>query len=159
MRKWACFPLTAMIGFQAGPCLGALNLFKDLFIYFYLFNVYKYNGIVFRNTRSHYRWLWATMWLLGIELRTSGRAAGALNRWATSPVPMTGFSNPHNNVWQFFFFFGFSRQRFSVSPWLSWNSLCRPGWPRTQKSACLCLPSAGIKGMCHHAPLDKFLSS
>ena len=25
-------------------------------------------------TRSHYRWLWATMWLPGIELRTSGRA-------------------------------------------------------------------------------------
>jgi hypothetical protein len=23
---------------------------------------------------SHYRWLWATMWLLGIELRTSGKA-------------------------------------------------------------------------------------
>ena len=38
-----------------------------------------------------------------------------------------------------FFFFGFSRQGFSVYPWLSWNSLCRPGWPRTQKSACLCL--------------------
>jgi hypothetical protein len=31
------------------------------------------------------------------------------------------------------------------------NSLCRPGWPRTQKSACLCLPSAGIKGVGHHA--------
>jgi hypothetical protein len=29
--------------------------------------------------RSHYRWLWATMWLLGIELRTSGRAVSALN--------------------------------------------------------------------------------
>ena len=28
--------------------------------------------------------------------------------------------------------------------------LCRPGWPHTQKSACLCLPRAGIKGMCHH---------
>jgi hypothetical protein len=28
--------------------------------------------------------------------------------------------------------------------------LCRPGWPRTQKSSCLCLPSAGIKGMHHH---------
>jgi hypothetical protein len=40
-----------------------------------------------------------------------------------------------------------------VQPWLSWNSLCRPGWPRTQKSACLCLPSAGIKGVCHHARL------
>ena len=31
-------------------------------------------------------------------------------------------------------------------------SLCRPGWPRTQKSACLCLPSAGIKDICHHCP-------
>jgi hypothetical protein len=31
---------------------------------------------------------------------------------------------------------------------------CRPGWPRTQKSACLCLPSAGLKGVCrrHHQP-------
>ena len=28
----------------------------------------------------------------------------------------------------------------------------RPGWPQTQKSACLCLPSAGIKGMRHHCP-------
>jgi hypothetical protein len=36
--------------------------------------------------------------------------------------------------------------------WLSWNSLCRPGWPRTQRSACLCLPSAGIKGVRHHRP-------
>jgi hypothetical protein len=38
-----------------------------------------------------------------------------------------------------------------VYPWLSWNSLCRPGWPRTQKSICLFLPSAGIKDVCHHA--------
>ena len=28
---------------------------------------------------SHYRWLRATMWLLGIGLTTSGRAASALN--------------------------------------------------------------------------------
>jgi hypothetical protein len=49
-------------------------------------------------------------------------------------------------------FFGFSRQGFSLQPWLSWNSLCRPGWPGTQKSACLCLPSAGIKGVRHHHP-------
>jgi hypothetical protein len=27
----------------------------------------------------HYRWLLATMWLLGIELSTSGRAVSALN--------------------------------------------------------------------------------
>jgi hypothetical protein len=52
----------------------------------------------------------------------------------------------------FLFFFFFSRQGFSVYPWLSWNSLYRPGWPWTQKSDCLCLPSAGIKGSCHHRP-------
>ena len=50
----------------------------------------------------------------------------------------------------FFFLSFFLRQGFSVLPWLSWNSLCRPGWPRTQKSACLCIPSARIKGVCHH---------
>jgi hypothetical protein len=52
----------------------------------------------------------------------------------------------------FFFLFSFSRQGFSVKHWLSWNSVCRPGWPQTQKSACLCLLSAGIKGVCHHCP-------
>ena len=59
----------------------------------------------------------------------------------------------------FCFCFFFSRQCFSVQPWLSWNSFCRPGWPRTQKYACLCFPSAGIKGVCHHCPsfLDYFL--
>jgi hypothetical protein len=57
----------------------------------------------------------------------------------------------------FFFSFGFSRQGFFVEPWLSWNSLCRPGWPRTQKSACLCLPSAGIKGVHHHRPAAPYI--
>jgi hypothetical protein len=42
-------------------------------------------------------------------------------------------------------------QAHAAMPSLSWNSLCRPGWPRTQKSACLCLLSAGIKGVRHHA--------
>ena len=40
---------------------------------------------------SHYRWLWATMWFLGIELRTFERAVSALNCWAISPVPLTTF--------------------------------------------------------------------
>jgi hypothetical protein len=57
----------------------------------------------------------------------------------------------------FFFFVCFSRQGFSVYSWLSWNSLCRPGWPRTQKSACLCLQSAGIKGVRHRTLLNKHL--
>ena len=33
-----------------------------------------------------YRWLWGTMWLLGTELRTSGRAVRAINSWAISPA-------------------------------------------------------------------------
>jgi hypothetical protein len=37
--------------------------------------------------RPHYRWLWTTMWLQGIELRTSGRAVSVLNCWAISPAP------------------------------------------------------------------------
>ena len=36
------------------------------------------------------RWLWATMWLLGTELKTSGRAASACNRWVIL-LPRTNF--------------------------------------------------------------------
>ena len=39
------------------------------------------------DVRSHYRWLWATMWFLGIELRTSGRAVSPqLPVWVLLPV-------------------------------------------------------------------------
>jgi len=37
--------------------------------------------------RSHYRRLWAAIWLVRIELRTSGRAVSALTHWAISPAP------------------------------------------------------------------------
>jgi hypothetical protein len=37
---------------------------------------------------SHYRWLWAIMWLLGTELRTSGRPVSALINWAISPASL-----------------------------------------------------------------------
>jgi hypothetical protein len=43
---------------------------------------------------SHYRWLWATMWLLRTELRTSERAGSALNCWAIFPAP-SYFFNMH----------------------------------------------------------------
>ena len=40
------------------------------------------------------------------------------------------------------------------------TSSCRPGWPWTQRSACLCLLSAGIKDICHFPwPGTWFLSS
>jgi hypothetical protein len=47
------------------------------------------------------------------------------------------------------FCFVLLRQGFSVYSWLSWNSLCKPGWPQTRRSAWLCLLSAGIKGVLH----------
>jgi hypothetical protein len=61
----------------------------------------------------------------------------------------TNLSKEENNSVFIIIALFFLRQGFSVKPWLFWNSLCRPGWPRTQKSTCLCLPSAGIKGV-HH---------
>jgi hypothetical protein len=62
----------------------------------------------------------------------------------------------------FFFFFLVFQDRVSLySPGCpgTHNSLGRPGWARTQKSACLCLPSAGIKGMRHHAQLIYYFLS
>ena len=51
-----------------------------LFIYlFIMYSVCMYACMPEEGTRSHYRWLRATMWLLGIELKTFGRAGSALN--------------------------------------------------------------------------------
>ena len=43
---------------------------------------------------------------------------------------------------------------------MSWNLLCRPGWPQTQRSACLCLCllRAGLKGMCPTQPEQSLLT-
>jgi len=62
------------------------GFFKSIFlekIYFMHVNIQWLSSDI----RYHYRWLWATMWLLGIELRTSERAVSALNRWTISPAP------------------------------------------------------------------------
>jgi hypothetical protein len=53
----------------------------------------------------------------------------------------------------FFFLFWFFEAGFLCVA-LSCNLLYRPGWPRTQKSTCLCLPSAGIKGVRHQSWLS-----
>jgi hypothetical protein len=63
-------------------CLLACLLFKDLFIMCKVSACMPEEG-----TRSRYRQLWTTTWLLGIEFRTSGRADCALNLWAISPTP------------------------------------------------------------------------
>ena len=101
--------------------------------------------------RSLYSWSWNIMWLLGNDLRTSGRTVSTLNPWAsprvffiTQLVPMS--------LDVIYLFVCFLRQVFSVQLWVAWNSLCRPDWFWTQTSTCLYLPSAGTKVMCHHCP-------
>ena len=65
---------------------------KKEFIYFIYVNTLSLSSDTpEEGIGSHCRWLWATMWLLGIEFRTFGRAASALNCWAISPVPVFGF--------------------------------------------------------------------
>jgi len=53
---------------------------------------------------------------------------------------------------------GGSRQPLCVHLAVSPRTPCRPDWPPTQRSACLYLPSAGIKVMHHHRlPIITFL--
>jgi hypothetical protein len=64
---------------------------KELFIYFMDVSIlYLSSDTPEESIRSHYRWLWATMWLLGIELKTSEDhwTVSALNLWASSPAPI-----------------------------------------------------------------------
>lgn len=51
-------------------------------------------------------------------------------------------------LFSYFYFFGFSGQIFFVA--LAVLELCRPSCPQTQGSTCLCLLTAGIKGMRHY---------
>ena len=39
----------------------------------YLSTLYLFSDTPEAGIRSHYRWLWVTMWLLGFKLRSSGR--------------------------------------------------------------------------------------
>ena len=97
----------------------------------------------FRRTRVMGYKLPCVMWVLRVKPEFPVIATSALT---TEPLqPLTAF----------FFFFCRGcvcvcvcvcvlRQGFSVQPRLSWNSLCRPGWSGTQKSACLCATTAWV---------------
>ena len=95
----------------------------------------------------HCRWLWATMWCLGIELRTSRKAVSALNRWAISPAPEWDCLKLTQTV-GFFFFFLFLFFCFFFFETASHK--CTPGCPQihcvarrtgcsTSKRMCLCV--------------------
>ena len=72
------------------PCL--VFVFFNFLNYLLLFYVYWcfacmyicVEGIRFWSDRE----LWAAVWMLGIEPRSSGRSASALNYWAISPAPV-----------------------------------------------------------------------
>ena len=62
-----------------------MKIFKR-FIYFMFMSTLSFSSDTQEEgIKSNYRWLWATTWLLAIELRNSGRAASAVNCWAISP--------------------------------------------------------------------------
>jgi hypothetical protein len=97
--------------FCSAGCRENRFLFLNFFLRIYLFLLCMSILLLSSDTpeegiRSHYRWLWATMWLLGVELRTSGRAVGALNRWAISPAQENSFCQVLNGAtvqsWVFF---------------------------------------------------------
>ena len=73
-----------------GTCSQLAPLF--FFSFYFIFSIYVSTPLSLSSDtpeegiRSSYRCLWATMWMLWIELRTSGRAISALNHWVISPV-------------------------------------------------------------------------
>jgi len=60
--------------------------FLRFIYYLYVSTLYLSSDTPVEGVRCHYRWLWATMWLLGFELRTFIRTVSALNHWAISPA-------------------------------------------------------------------------
>jgi hypothetical protein len=58
-------------------------IFLDSFIYFmYMNTLSRSSDTPEKGIRYHYRSLWPTMWLLGIELSNSRRVVIGLNCWA-----------------------------------------------------------------------------
>jgi hypothetical protein len=64
-----------------------------------------------RTSDLHYRWLWATMCLLVIELRTSGGAISAHHHWVISAAQYACFKR-HVKVWK-----QLSGTRHPISAW------------------------------------------
>jgi hypothetical protein len=79
----------------------------------------------------------SSTWVPETELSSSGLMASTLNHWA--PLGLS----PALYYYLFIYFWFFETGFLCVALAVLDNSLCRPGWPRTQKFTCLCLPSAG----------------
>lgn len=58
----------------------------------------------------------------------------------------------------FYYLLIFLRQGLTVQFYLAQNLICTLGWPRSQRSACLCLVNIGIKKYAHHTQIIYFLN-
>jgi hypothetical protein len=95
------------------------DLKKDLVIYFTcLSTLLLSTDSPEEGIGSHYRWLWTTMWLLGIELKTSGRALSAL----TTEPPLQPH---HGRFFVCFWVLGFFWPRIQVNFWCFLRLLVR----------------------------------
>jgi hypothetical protein len=76
-------------------------LFVCLFVCFNVdeCSIYMYTCVPKEGIRFHYRWLWVTMWLLKIELRTPRRTTSALNCWAVSPALLDSITMENIGNW------------------------------------------------------------
>jgi hypothetical protein len=73
-----CYLAFQVLGLKV--CATTAWLKIELFIYLmYVSTLQLSSHTPEKGIGSHYRWLGTTMWLLGIELRSSGRAGSALN--------------------------------------------------------------------------------
>jgi hypothetical protein len=70
-------------GYTEKPCLKK----KKIICFIYMSTQSLSSATPEEGIRSHYRWLWAAMWLVRTELRTSRRADSVLSRCAISPAP------------------------------------------------------------------------
>jgi hypothetical protein len=135
------------------PIVRDLGLSLSLFLFHHLFNVYEYTVAVFRHTRRGYQ--------IPLQMVVSHHVvAGPLEEQSvfltTKPslqLPWVFLSCKTNknflmNPLPFLFETEFMCVCVCVCVY-PWNLLCRPGCPQTQRSTCLCLPSAGNKGVSH----------
>ena len=107
---WACFTQSSYKMHQGITCtLQRLSFFPKIYYLYIYTHMHTYTVAVFRHTRWGHRiplqMVWVTMWLLGVELRTSGRAVSALNHWAISPALTKTFNVVIANLCLAYFIF------------------------------------------------------
>ena len=150
MTPWSPFQPESSLRANGGESRRRLQFFSFSFLFLLYFSIPFFNIYLLyihysvclyacrpeECTRPHYRWLWATMWLPGIELRTFGRAGNALNGWAISPAlsfSFLFFSFLFFVFPSFFpsFFLSFFLSFFCCFLFQEMVSLCMLGCPKT----------------------------